>query len=160
MNGPHDDLPPASGTLVIGVGNDYRSDDAAGLGVARRLRKLAPDRFTIVEHSGEGTALVESFGQADEVIVVDAVSSGAPPGSIHRCNAIDETMPREFSRHSSHVVGVAEAIELARVLKRLPRELVIYGIEGKSFQMGTGLCPEVARAVEKVASMIVERKNG
>jgi len=143
-------------TLIIGVGNEYRHDDAVGLIVARLLKKLAPDCFTIIEHSGEGVALMEFLAGAETVIVVDAVSSDMPPGSIHQLNAIEQPILREFSKHSSHAFGLAEAIELARVLRQLPANLVIYGIEGKSFETDIGLSHEVAQAAETVVQMIVK----
>ena len=60
-------------------------------------------------------------------------------------------MPAGWFRYSTHAFGAAEAIELARVLGRLPRRLIVVGIEGARFDAGVGLSPEVAAAVEDVA---------
>jgi hydrogenase maturation protease len=75
-------LPASPRILVIGVGNEYRRDDAVGLIVARRLRELSPRNVTVIEESGEGTNLMESWTGADMVILIDAASSGARPGTI------------------------------------------------------------------------------
>jgi len=56
---------------------------------------------------------------------------------------------------SSHSFGLHEAIELARALKRLPRRLILYGIEGKSFGLGGELSPDVKEAAPRVADRIV-----
>jgi hydrogenase maturation protease len=68
--------------LVIGLGNEYRSDDAVGRAVARRLTASAGDEFRIKEESGEGGALMEAWKGAEFVVLVDAVESGALPGTI------------------------------------------------------------------------------
>lgn len=73
--------------LIIGVGNEYRSDDAVGLLVARRLRELTLNNARVVEESGEGARLMKSWRDVDNVILLDAVFSGAKPGTIHRFDA-------------------------------------------------------------------------
>jgi hypothetical protein len=60
-------------------------------------------------------------GRADEAIVVDAVSSNAQSGAIHRLDAVSTKLPAELYRGSTHALSVAEAVELARALERLPR---------------------------------------
>ena len=144
-------------TLVIGVGNAFRGDDGLGLIVAQRLRELALPGVTVLEQSGEGAALVESWEDAGRVIVVDAVSSGGEPGTIHRFEAAGQPLPALFSGGSSHAFGLAEAVELARQLNRLPPSLVIYGIEGKSFDLATGLSPEVEAAAKNVLDQIYQQ---
>jgi hydrogenase maturation protease len=145
-----------SKTLVIGVGNAFRGDDGIGLVVAQQLRALAPDGVAILEQSGEGTTLLEAWGDAAQVIVVDAVSSGSAPGTIHRFEATGQPLPALFSGGSTHAFGLAEAIELARSLDRLPAELVVYGVEGRVFELGTGLSPEVEAAAGILIKQIAE----
>ncbi len=143
-------------TLVIGLGNGFRGDDGAGLTVARRLRDLALPGVIVLEQSGEGAALVEVWGAADRVIVVDAVSSGSEPGLIHRIEVNDQPLPAYLSCGSTHAFGLAEAVELARQLDRLPASLVIYGIEGRSFTPSTDLSPEVQAAAEMVIEQLAQ----
>jgi hydrogenase maturation protease len=133
--------------VVIGVGNEWRSDDAAGLVVARRLRDSQLDPLRVVEHRGEPVDLIEQWSGAEPAIVVDAVQSGAEPGTIHALDASSTRMPLELFKGSTHALGLAEAVELARALDRLPPSLLFYGIEGKSFSAGEGLTIEVERAV-------------
>ncbi|HYM91268.1 MAG TPA: hydrogenase maturation protease, partial [bacterium] len=142
--------------LVIGVGNPYRRDDAAGLIAARRLGAAAPGLVLVREESGEGAALLEAWEGADAVIVLDAVCSGAPPGTIRRIDAHRETIPTEVFHSSTHAFNVAEAIELARVLRRLPRRLIVFGVEGAHFDAGLGLSPPVERAVERLVKCGLE----
>jgi hydrogenase maturation protease len=130
--------------LVIGIGNAARGDDAAGLIAARRLGGF--------EHEGDPVALLDMWREADVAVVIDAVSSGAEPGTVHRFDATSAPLPARLrGSTSSHALGLAEAIELGRTLGRLPGRLVVYGIEGERFEAGTELTPAVAAAVEAVA---------
>lgn len=141
--------------LVIGVGNAYRSDDAVGLIAARRIEEKGFPNVRVVKESGEGTALIELWKDADAVIMFDSVQSDAAPGSIHRFEPGAQPVPQDYFRYSTHLFGVGEAIELARVLKRLPPRLVVYGIRGKNLSMGIGLSPEVEEAVPEIVERAV-----
>jgi hydrogenase maturation protease len=144
----------SSKILVIGIGNAFRHDDAAGLGVARRLKEQAHSLCDVHEQIGEGTALMHLWNGADRVIVVDAVQSGAVPGTIHRFQANLHPLPAPIFRDSTHAFGLIEAIELSRALKQLPSNLVIYGIEGKNFEAGPGFSPAVFAAVDELAKQL------
>lgn len=147
---------PIQRTILIGVGNPFRSDDAAGREVLRRLRGQIPSSVKVVEETGDGAELLDAWKEAECVILVDAVQSGAPPGTIHRLDARAEKLPAWFSHASTHSFGVAEAIELARTLGDLPPCLIVYGIEGFDFSAGTELSPEITVALPKVASLILQ----
>jgi hydrogenase maturation protease len=137
---------------VIGVGNAYRGDDAAGLVVARRLRDRGVDAL---EQEGEPVALVEVFAAHDAVVLVDAVQSGATPGTVHRVDVSDGPLPRKLrGSTSTHAVGLGEAIELARALGRLPRRVVVYGVEGARFATGGELSAEVEAAIAPLVDAI------
>jgi hydrogenase maturation protease len=124
--------------------------------VARSLKEKAPGSFLIKEESGEGAALMERWKGYENVIIIDAVSSGAPEGTIHRLEASTQKIPSDFFHYSSHRFGVAEAVEMARTLGELPLSLIIYGIEGKSFKSGMELSPEVSAAISEVVDMILK----
>ena len=139
--------------VVIGVGNEYRGDDGAGVAVARRLRAQFATGVTILEESGEGAALLEAWKGAAWVMLVDAVRSGASPGTIHRLDARAAPVPTGFFHYSTHAFSVAEAVELARSLDQLPPYLIVYGIEGENFAAGVGLSTAVKQAVEAVVEL-------
>ncbi len=145
---------------LIGIGDRRRGDDGAGLEVARRLRLAHPPGVTILEQEGEPASLLETWSDADEVLVVDGVSSGAEPGTLHRFEVGDQPLPAELFRPSSHALGVAEAVELARELNRLPDRLVVYGIEGESFDIGEGLTPVVQNAVAQLVMELYRELEG
>jgi len=136
--------------LVLGIGNTLRRDDGAGPAVAERLAGQVPEGVEVRSLPGEATGLMDAWAGRDHVIVIDAVASGSPPGTLHRFAAADGPLPAAFSSLSSHGLGLAEAIELSRALRRLPRRLMVYGIEGEDFRAGAGLSPSVEAVVGQV----------
>ncbi len=141
---------------VIGVGNPWRGDDAVGLHVARRLQERLPEGVEVLEREGEPTSLIDAWEGAGMLWLVDAVFSGASPGTVHRLDAQERELPAELFRASTHHFGLPEAVELARALGRLPEHVVVYGIEGASFDAREGLTPEVEAAAERVAAAVQE----
>ncbi|HEY9079495.1 hydrogenase maturation protease [Magnetovibrio sp.] len=136
---------------IIGVGNALRGDDGAAAAVVARLRT---DDIPAYVFDGDGAELMEMWQGQGRVIVIDAALSGAPPGTLHRFEANFEELPRNFFRHSTHQFGVAEAVEMARTLGRLPGELIVYGIEGARFDLGAPLSPGVEQGVYNAVAQI------
>jgi hydrogenase maturation protease len=140
------------------LGNAWRGDDGAGLAVARRLRELAPAGIEVRELEGDATALIDAWGHADRVVVVDAAQSGAAPGTVRHFDACAAPLPAHLLRSSTHAFGVADAIELARALGRLPAALEVYAIEGATFAAGDRLTPSVAHAAQALAAELGTRR--
>lgn len=150
------------GVVVIGVGTPYKRDDGVGPLVVellrRRLGDEAGDGVELVELDGEPVRLVHSF--AVRTYVVDAVRSGAPPGTIHRfeldhLSAASGAWGPAVQLGGGHLLGVPEAVELARALDRLPDRLVVLGVEGEHFDAGVGLTPVVADACRRLVDELV-----
>ena len=137
---------------VACLGNRFRGDDAVGLLVADRLRAAG---VVVQECQDEPTRLLDSWRELDRLVLVDAVRSGVPPGTVHRVDASSGELPRELGLSSSHLFGVAETIALARALDRLPPQVVVYGVEGEQFGATTEVTPVVAAAVESVAAGVL-----
>ncbi|MGP8110538.1 MAG: hydrogenase maturation protease [Thermoplasmata archaeon] len=149
-----------SPSLVIGVGNANRRDDGVGLAVARRLRTRSARPARIVEFEGEGTGLLDLWEDERFVVVVDAVRSGAAPGTVHRIDTSGSFVFPSKPTSSTHGLSVGEAVHLGRSLGRLPGRLVVYGVEGSEFTPGDELSPPVARAVDRVVeSILAERAS-
>lgn len=151
----HDALLPR--VLVIGVGNCLRGDDAVGLEVALRLRKKAMLEAKILEHQGEVSSLIDAWLNYEIVILIDATSSSRTPGSITCFNATETPLPAEIFDVSTHSLGVAQAVELARVLGKLPKKLIVIGIEGAEFGNEEKISTEVEDAIKDVV-LTVERE--
>ncbi len=89
-------------------------------------------------------------------VVCDAVRSGSPPGTLHVVRTgpdLPGSAPGHVQEGGTHDFGLASAIELARALGRLP-EVVVVGVEARSFGWGEALAPAVAAAVQSAASAV------
>ncbi len=146
---------------VIGIGNPYRGDDGAGPAVIAELRdRFGSDpRLRLMELDGEPARIIQKWEDCDVVLVVDAVRSTQPSGTIHRfdANRLDGVVAGVVAFGGGHILGLAEAIDLARFLGQLPRTLEIIGIEGADFDLGEGLTEPVAMACGRVVAELAER---
>jgi len=142
-------------TLVIGVGNALRGDDALGFEVARRVAERHPPATLVLAHLGDAASLMECWRGDDRVILVDASSAAGAPGTVHRVDLAAEALPASLLHGSSHSMGVREAVELARALGRLPRSLIVYAVEGAAFDAARGLSAEVGRAIASVVEAVL-----
>ena len=140
--------------LVIGVGNADRGDDAVGLHVARALTARRLPGVVVTEAGGDALGLLDVWQGAAGVVLIDAAAPDGAPGRIHRLEATTEALPRELRLGSSHAFGLAEAVELARGLKRLPPWLVVYAIEADDCCIGAPLSHAVAAAVAPVVAQV------
>ncbi len=141
-------------TLVIGIGNADRGDDAVGLIVATKVRDAAPAGVTVTELGGDQLGLLDAWDGAEDVCVVDAICSGGEPGSVRRFDA-SAPLGACFRHPGTHMFSLSDVIELARALHRLPVRLEGYGIEGASFELGGPLSPEAEGAARTVAERIL-----
>lgn len=141
---------------IIGLGNELRGDDAVGILMARRLRQEIGDRVEVVEAEMAGVDLVELMNGADVAILIDAARSGQAPGTIHRLDASADSISGPIFPHSSHAIGTADALELARAMGVLPATVIVYGVEAENTEAGQRLSPPVAKALNQVVARIVQ----
>jgi hydrogenase maturation protease len=152
----------AAAPLVLAIGNRQRGDDALGLVVADSLRARLGDRLPGLARlrctAGDAVGLLQAWEGEDRVLVIDAMA--APPGSgcaaVLRLDAAAGTLPALREAASTHGLGLAEAVELARCLGRLPEVLLVFAVGGENFGRGAPLSPKARAAlplaVEAVAA--------
>jgi hydrogenase maturation protease len=136
----------------IGCGNADRGDDAAGILVVRHLRNAG---FKAYEHRGDGLALIESWSGSRAVILIDAVVTGGLHGAMSWWDARHAPVNVDCFRSSTHAFNIADAVALARLLQRIPPRLVIYGIEGRCFDLGAAPSHEVVAGSERLAQHLI-----
>ena len=147
--------PPAP-TLVVGIGHEDRGDDAAGPLTVRLLARAWADRpppsVAVRAWRGDPLGLIEAWSGVERLVLVDAVVSGAAPGTVRRYG-IDAPFATGAGA-STHGVGLADALALARTLGRLPATVEVWGIEGAEFAVGTPPSDAVARAAADLAARL------
>jgi hydrogenase maturation protease len=141
------------GVLVVGLGQRDRGDDAAGPAIAARVGELGLPGVRVIEQA-DPAGLLDAWAGGRLVVVADAVRSGRPPGTVHILHAAHGPPPAWAGLAGTHAFGLAEAVELARALGRLPPELVIVGIEAEHFRFGEPMSPPVAGALDTAARAV------
>lgn len=131
---------------LVGLGTELRGDDAAGLLVARQVRSLTGGRAPIDEVS-DLDGLVQALLSDGEVIVVDALRS---PGLEGEVVTLEPDQIAGTRAGSSHGLGLAEAVAIARALGGRA-SLHVCGIRGRDFTVGARVTPEVAQACRRLA---------
>ncbi|MDO9116465.1 MAG: hydrogenase maturation protease [Nitrospira sp.] len=145
---------------IIGVGNLFRGDDAAGLLAARRLKALVGDRADVIEAELAGLDVLDLMAEASAVILIDAARSGQPAGTIHRLNASAGPISADLFPHSTHVLNAVDAIEIGRTLGLLPPRVIVYGVEVGDTTAGNDLSPAVAEVLDQVVERVVHELEG
>lgn len=146
--------------LLVGLGSPDRGDDAVGPAVARAVAARRLPRVEVVEHE-DPTALLDLWSGRCLTVVVDAVRSGAAPGTLvvletgQADAALPQTAWAATGRGGTHSFGLAGAVELARALGRLPRRVVVLGVEAERLEVGEPLSPPVAGAVGRAVEVAV-----
>lgn len=152
-------------SVVIGLGSPDGGDDAVGLWVARRVAQVAPPDVVVVEHE-DPTGLIDLWRGLDLAVVVDAVRSGAPPGTLLVRDAGTDAGPltadawASTGRGGTHAFGLAAAVELGRALHSLPRRLVLVGVEVATVEHGVGLSPAVRSALDDAVAAVADVLTG
>ena len=142
---------------VIGLGNPDRGDDSVGILVVRALRGRVPEDVALLDDTGAPLFVLEQFQNFDVLILVDAVRSGSPPGTIH-CFDGHEIPPGVRARNfSSHGMCVHDALGLGEALGLLPEIVRVVGIEADQFEFGVSPTPEIQAAIEPAAAMVIEQ---
>jgi hydrogenase maturation protease len=143
--------------VVIGIGNDFRRDDAVGLTVADQIAERNLPGVRVVTGIGEPVALLEAWSGVVRAVVIDAaVGADSIPGRIRRWTARDLEATAAVS---SHALGLAQICALGQALTRMPDELAIFTVEVADTSHGIGLTPEVAAAVPGLIDAIISELN-
>lgn len=153
-------VPPAP-VVVIGIGNPACGDDGAGPAVIQALLEASlPPGVSVIESNGDPGTLLEAWRGAELAILVDAVVSGAAPGTLTR-GTLDEMGGHGLAGHrSSHALGLAESVGLGRALQCLPRRIVVLGIEGAAFAAGAPMSPDVRSGVRQAVPAVLAELPG
>ncbi|MDZ4856866.1 MAG: hydrogenase maturation protease [Nitrospirota bacterium] len=146
--------------LVIGVGNAWRGDDAVGLQAARRLRVSLGPSVEVIDAEGDGLAILDLMEGIDHVILIDAVKGGGQPGTTVRLDLSVGSRWGTVVPCSTHAMGIADAIDLARALGRLPKQIILYGIEIESVESGAPISDAVREGLDIVVEQVYREVRG
>jgi hydrogenase maturation protease len=146
-----------SHTLVLGIGNLIQSDDGVGIHAVRRLRALAdlPDDVEVIDGGTMGLELLHCLEGVGILVVVDAVDSGLAPGTLIRMTG--DQVPAYLSlKMSPHQIGLPDLLFAAKLRDLYPRQVVIWGIQPATIEMGLELSPAVVDQVDALVQEVLK----
>jgi hydrogenase maturation protease len=143
--------------LVLGLGNVLLGDDGVGAAAITHLLEeyRVPEGARVLDGGTLGLSLLPYLQETESVILVDAIRSDAPPGSLVRLDG-EEVAPAVATRLSPHQIGVADLLDSARWLDQYPTRLVLLGIVPESIDLTVGLSSAVARSMPDLIQQVVD----
>lgn len=140
----------SSQTVVIGVGNTLLSDDGAGVHAARALERDArlPEGVTVLDGGTLGLELTAYASDASRLLLLDAINTGAPPGTVVRMTGPE--LLGTSNGWSVHQLGVADLISALALLSAAPQEIIVLGIQPESTEWSTELTPAVKAGLPRL----------
>lgn len=147
--------------LILGLGNLLCSDDGLGVAAAARLEQdyLFGPGVRLLDGGTLGLSLLPHLQEAREAILLDAVLTGAPPGSLVRLEGSD-VGPAARDRLSVHQIGVADLLDAAELLGELPERVTLLGVVPQSTALGVCLTAPVAAALPELVAEVVREVRG
>jgi len=141
--------------VVLGIGNTIMADEGAGVRCIEWLAGRLPDDVLAVDGGTSTNELLEDLESADLLIIVDAIVTREPPGTILRLEG--DRIPSAFSNKlSPHQHGINDVLANLALLDRSPRRLVLFGIAPSKVELGMELSPEVAAVIPEVGRRVLE----
>ena len=143
--------------IVLGLGNVLLEDDGVGAAAVALLRDryVAPPGVLVLDGGTLGLALLPYLESADKLILVDAIRTSEPAGSLVRLRD-DDVGPAVATRLSPHQVGVADLLDAARWLDRYPERVTLLGLVPDSMELVVGLSPRVRPSLAMLVESVVD----
>jgi hydrogenase maturation protease len=148
---------------IVGVGNTIMGDDGVGPSLVERLEDSPVGSAADVRLTDAGTTgfmALEAMSGAERAVVVDAVETGDPPGTVHEYRCVDGTFETDVPEMTMHDVSFTEALVAGRDVYDLPDEIRILGVEPADVSIGDELSEPVEQAVSELAGSLTESIGG
>lgn len=141
--------------LVLGIGNILLGDEGAGIRVVEAItdRYSLPPEAEVIDGGTMGLELLPYLEGRRFLVIVDAVNTGAAPGTVVRLEPDD---PSTFFRQkiSPHQLGIADVLAVAALTESLPERIVLIGVVPKDIATGLAVSPEIAAQISVMVEMV------
>jgi hydrogenase maturation protease len=147
--------PRLSRVLVLGAGNILLSDEGIGVRVVEALQRRyrVPEEVEILDGGTCGMDLLDVIAGRDHLILVDAVDTGSPPGTVVRLEG--NQIPAVFRTKSSpHQLGLQDVLALLLLLDAAPAHVTVIGVQPASLDIGLELTPVIAARLDDMVEMV------
>jgi len=152
---------PAPPVLVLGLGNLLLEDEGIGVHAVAALTRAnrLPEAVEVVDGGTAGMDLLDTIAGRRHLVVVDAVSTGRPPGSLVRLAGAE--VPAFFqTKLSPHQLGLADLLASLTLLDAAPQTVTVLGFEPVGLDLSTDLSAAGAGALDALVMMILDELGG
>ena len=143
--------------LVLGIGNVLLTDEGIGVRALKELeRKFSfPANVELLDGGTAGIELLRHIRNRDYLIIIDAMKCGQKPGTVVRVEGDD--VPAAFrTRISPHQLGLSDLLAAAMLTDELPKNLVLFGVEPESIDIGLELTETVEANLKKLLDAVAD----
>ena len=143
--------------VVLGVGNIILTDEGAGVRAVEALERgwKLPENVLAIDGGTSGMEMIEDLSNADFLLILDVVKTGAAPGAVVRIAGKD--IPVFFRKKlSPHQIALPDVLASLELLDAMPKEIVVLGVEFISLELGMEMTPTVAEKVPVLAAMAAD----
>ncbi len=143
--------------LVLGVGNILMADEGIGVQIVSEMQTLdLPENVELLDGGTAGLDLIPYMKDKKKIIIIDCIDTDDPPGTVYRMTPLDLQEINTFTISSMHQIGLAETIQLSRLLGN-DAEVVIIGITPKNYkEYSLEISPELKAIVNKVIEFVIQ----
>ena len=143
--------------LVLGIGNVLLTDEGIGVRALKELerRYTFPENVELLDGGTAGIELLRHIRNRDYLIIIDAMKFNQEPGTVSR--VVGNDVPAAFrTRISPHQLGLSDLLAAAMLTGELPENLVLFGVEPESLDIGLNLTDKVEASVEKLTGAVID----
>jgi hydrogenase maturation protease len=154
-------MTPGRRALVLGVGNILLTDEGVGVRVveAFQRRYVASRDVDVLDGGTAGMDLLDALSGRSHVVIVDAVRTGAAPGTIVRLAGPD--VPALFNnRISPHQLGIPDVLAILKLVDEEPRHIALIGIEPADLDLGLELSGAIAAKIDALVELVAAELRG
>jgi hydrogenase maturation protease len=143
--------------LVLGVGSILMMDEGIGIRAVEELQRRYrfPENVEILDGGTSGIELLSYISGRDYLIIIDAIISGNPPGTVLRVEG-EDIHARFRTRISPHQIGLSDLLAAATLTDEIPKQILLFGIEPKEIRTGIGLSDEVKANLDRLVRVVVD----
>jgi hydrogenase maturation protease len=93
---------------------------------------------------------------AENLIIIDAINAGKEPGTI--ITLVGDEIPAYFGiKMSIHQLGFQEVLLAAKLRERYPKQIVMFGMQPTSLQMGIELTETNQNKLGELAETVINQ---
>ncbi len=142
--------------LILGVGNLLLSDEGIGIHAVKKLLETErlPEDVEIIDGGTAGLNLLYYLEGVDRLVIIDAVETGGPPGTMVRL-AGDKIPAYMALKVSPHEITLPDFLAAAKLRDLYPREVVVWGMQPESLEVGIDLSPSLAAKLDTLVDLVV-----